>query len=236
MKITLIQCGHIQDNLKRISGDVPDIFHRFFSKYEPQIHFELYDATMGELPDENVKTGGFLFSGSAHSAYENEKWILQTKSFIRKLYRKRRKMVGICFGHQIIAESLGGIVNRSPKGWGIGVQSVAITKQMNWMIPAVTECNVLVSYQDQVETLPPEAINLGSNSHCRHFMYAIDNFVLSIQGHPEAEIEFAAALYNSRIEKIGHESVQKAINSLEKTVHHAIWARWIYNFLSSPDK
>jgi GMP synthase (glutamine-hydrolysing) len=236
MNIILIQCGHISDNLQYISGDFSDIFHRFFSKYEPKIHLDVYDATMGELPDENAKTDGILFSGSAHSASEDKKWILQTKSFIRELYRKRRKMVGICFGHQIIAESLGGSIKRSSKGWGVGVQSVTITKQARWMIPAVMKCNVLVSYQDQIETLPPGAIVLGRNSHCRHFMYAIEDFVLGIQGHPEAEKTFAAALYNSRIEMIGQESVQRAINSLEKTVHHATWAKWIYNFLSSPDK
>ena len=236
MNIILIQCGHIPDNLQYISGDVPEIFHRFFSKYEPKIHLDVYDATLGELPDEKVETDGFLLSGSAHSVYENKKWILQTKSFIRELYRKRRKMVGICFGHQIIAESLGGSVKRSSKGWGVGVQSVAITKQASWMIPAVMKCNVLVSYQDQIETLPPGAIVLGSNSHCRHFMYVIEDFVLGIQGHPEAEKAFAAALYNYRIERIGKESVKKAINSLENTVHPAIWAKWIYNFLSPPDK
>jgi len=84
--------------------------------------------------------------------------------------------------------------------------------------------------------LPPGTTVLGSNSHCRHFIYAIDNLVLGIQGHPEAEKNFAAALYNSRIERIGQESVQKAISSLEKTIHSPIWAKWIYNFLSSPDK
>jgi GMP synthase-like glutamine amidotransferase len=147
MNIILIQCGHISDNLQYISGDFSDIFHRFFSKYEPKIHLDVYDATMGELPDENAKTDGILFSGSAHSASEDKKWILQTKSFIRELYRKRRKMVGICFGHQIIAESLGGSVKRSSKGWGVGVQSVTITKQARWMIPAVMKCNVLVKIQ-----------------------------------------------------------------------------------------
>lgn len=234
LNIILIQCGHIPDNLQSISGDFPDIFHRFFSAHEPQIQLDVYDATLGELPAENVKTDGFLFSGSAHSAYENEKWILQTKSFIRELYRKRRKMVGICFGHQIIAESLGGSVKRSSKGWGVGVQSVTITKQTSWMVPAAMKCNVLVSYQDQIETLPPGAIVLGRNSHCRHFIYAIEDLVLGIQGHPETEKTFAAALYNFRIEQIGPESVKKAIDSLEKTVDQAIWARWIYNFLSSP--
>jgi GMP synthase (glutamine-hydrolysing) len=103
------------------------------------------------------------------------------------------------------------------------------------MIPAVMTCNVLVSYQDQIETLPPGAIVLGSNSHCRHFIYAIEDLVLGIQGHPEAEKTFAAALYNFRIEQIGPESVKKALDSLEKTVDHAIWAKWITNFLSSPD-
>ena len=234
MNIILIQCGHIPDNLQHISGDFADIFHRFFAKYEPSIQLDVYDATTGELPAENVKTDGFLFSGSAHSAYENQKWILQLKRFIRQLYRKRRKMVGICFGHQIIAASLGGSVKRSSKGWGVGVQRVDIKKQMSWMVPAVMKCSVLVSYQDQIETLPPGAIVLGRNAHCRHFMYAIEDFVLGIQGHPEAEKTFAAALYNYRIEQIGKKTVQKAINSLEKTVDHAIWARWITNFFSSP--
>lgn len=235
MKIILVKCMQIPDNLQYISGDISDIFLRFFSGHASKIQLDFYDATTGELPDKKVPADGFLFSGSAYSAYENEEWILGLKKLIGELYRQSRKMVGICFGHQIIADALGGSVTRSPQGWGLGVQNVYIEKKMHWMIPAVRECNVLASYQDQIETLPPGATVLGSNSHCRYFMYAIDNLVLGIQGHPEADKTLAAEFYRSKIGQIGEDMVNDAVRSLQETIQPEIWLNWIVNFFSTQD-
>lgn len=230
MKITLIKCMTLPENLKRIHGDVNDIFLKYFNKHRPEIKMDIYDAEKGQLPDSNHYTDGFLFSGSASSSYEQKKWINGTKKFIRQLHQERRKMVGICFGHQIIAEALGGKVVKSDQGWGVGVQSVSIKMKKDWMRPYLDNPTVLVSYQDQVEVLPPKAEVLGMNSHCRYFMFSIKNNVLGIQGHPEVEKELAAALFNSRINRLGITLAQKAIKSLENNVSSEIWFNWICNY------
>lgn len=234
MKIGLIKCSTLPDSFRSVYGDVSDRFMNLFSRHESTIDFEPYDAVKGNLPDVRANLNGFLITGSASSAFDDTGWISDTKQFLRNLYREQKKMVGICFGHQVIAEALGGKVVRSSRGWGLGVQTAFIEKPGNWMKPFVKACNIIVSHQDQVETLPPHATLLGSTAHCRNFLYTIDKSVLGIQGHPEIDKTFAAALYASRIESLGQKAIDDAINSLQEPVDQTLWAKWIVNFLNQP--
>ena len=230
MKIGLLQCYCVPESLIHISGSVSDMFSNLFTKYAPGIAIEAYDVMNGKFPDIDENLQGFLITGSPYSAYEDEAWIIELKKFIQKIYTRRKKIVGVCFGHQIIAEALGGKVARSSKGWGIGVQPVHINKTMEWMKPINHELNLLVSYQDQIEVLPPNSSLLASNSHCPYFMYEIENIVLGIQGHPEFDKNFTEALYKYKAKLLGNDIVLGAISSLHKSIHPHIFAKWINNF------
>ena len=230
MKIGLLKCYSVPEAMFHISGDISDIFNNFFEKFAPEIELEVYDVVNGDFPDLDGELKGFLCTGSPHSAYDDEAWIIELKKFIQNIYHQKKKIVGICFGHQIIAEALGGKVVRSSKGWGIGVQAIKINKIMEWMKPFSDKLNILASYQDQIESLPPKGSLLAGNSHCQYFMYEIENIVLGIQGHPEFEKKFVETLYKSRVELIGRNIVSTAISSLNGSIHPHIFAEWINNF------
>jgi GMP synthase-like glutamine amidotransferase len=233
MKIGLLLCATVSDTLIHLSGSVADMYRNLFNRHVPDIELEIYDVINGDLPDVTGNLSGFLCTGSPCSVYNDYRWIKLLKKFVQDVYHHKKKIVGICFGHQIIAEALGGKVAYSPKGWGIGVQEICIDQTRKWMIPPTDELNMLVSYQDQVEILPPGGVSLAGNSHCRYFIYEIQNVALGIQGHPEFDKAYAKALYMSRCEMIGQDIVSQATSSLSKPVHSHICAGWIYHFFKN---
>jgi GMP synthase-like glutamine amidotransferase len=234
MKIGLLVCAKVSDSLAHLSGSIADMYRNLFNRHAPEIELEIYDVINSNLPDVTGSLSGYLFTGSPSSVYdEDQEWIIALKKFVQAAYQHKKKMVGVCFGHQLIAEALGGSVACSSKGWGIGVQEVDIHHTRDWMIPRAEKFNMLVSYQDQVTTLPSGGALLAGNSHCRYFMFDIQNVALGIQGHPEFDIRYAEALYESRRELFDQDVFSKAMASLKKTVHPNIFAEWICHFFKN---
>ncbi len=233
MKIGLLVCAKVSNKLIHISGSIVDMYRNLFNRHAPDIELEIYDVVNGDFPHVTGNLSGFLCTGSPCSVYDDHAWIKGLKKFVQAAYNHKKKMVGICFGHQIIAEALGGSVACSARGWGIGVQEVDIYHTRNWMIPRAEKMKMLVSYQDQVTKLPPGGVLLAGNSHCRYFMFDIQNVALGIQGHPEFDKRYAEALYASRHELFDQVVFSKAMASLNKTVHPNIFAEWICHFLKN---
>ena len=230
MKIGLLVCTKLSEAVIRQFGSIADMYCNMFNRHAPEIELEVYDAIGGDLPNMKGALSGFLCTGSPSSAYEDHEWIKELKKFVKEAYRHKKKMVGICFGHQIIAEALGGKVARASRGWGLGVQGMHIHQTRDWMKPGAEHLNMLVIHQDQVTLLPPDGVLLAGNSHCRYFMYEVPNVALGIQGHPEFEKDYAEALYTRRRDVIGHDIVSEATSSLSKPVHTDILVGWICRF------
>jgi GMP synthase-like glutamine amidotransferase len=233
IKLALLKCMTVSSPLKGEYGDVSDMFLAFFSRQASRISLQIHAAEQGDLPEPDAPLDGIIISGSPCSPNENLEWIKKTRQFIQTSHRQKKKMLGICFGHQLLADALGGKVKRAPQGWGLGVQPVSIHQQMPWMEPAAKQCNIMVSYQDQVIELPPGAKRLASNSHCPNFMFALGHHVLGIQGHPEFSKSFAKALYQSRQEMLGQETLDHAMESLGHEVDPRLWLQWIHQFFVS---
>ncbi|MFK5952298.1 MAG: hypothetical protein QM498_04510 [Desulfobacterium sp.] len=233
MKLALLKCMTVSSPLKDEYGDISDMFRAFFSRHTSQIDLQIYDTEQGELPEPETPLDGIIISGSPCSPNENLDWIKRTRQFIQTSHHQKKKMVGICFGHQLLAEALGGKVKKAAQGWGLGVQPVFIHQQRPWMETAAKQTSILVSYQDQVVELPPGAQLLASNSHCPNFMFTLNQHVLGIQGHPEFSKPFARALYQSRQESFDKESLTLALESLGNEVHPRQWLQWIHQFFIS---
>ena len=193
--------------------------------------FHVFNVIKEEYPKEIHSCDAYLITGSANSIYDKESWISNLSLFIRKLHHQQKKIIGVCFGHQLIAKALGGAAKRSEKGWGIGVMSTKIEHHENWMIPELDNFSLITSHQDQVTKLPKDAILLGSNSFCPVSMYRIGNHILSMQGHPEFTPDYAEALFKNRMSIIGGKKVQKAVDSLRKKTDHQVIVNWIIHFL-----
>lgn len=231
MKIGIITCGHVDPSLASYHGQYFDMIAASLYEVNNQLEFVDYDATRGELPslDQCV---GFIITGSVHNAYDNDPWIVELVSWIRRCEAIRRPLVGICFGHQIIARALGGTVMKSEKGWGLGSYTANVSVQKKWMNLSMDSVRMLVSHQDQVVTVPKGMKVIAGNDFCPNFMLAKDNHIFTVQGHPEFSSEFTGKLVEKRREIIGSAHAEDAFRQLNKPQDSALILHWIDSFLN----
>jgi GMP synthase-like glutamine amidotransferase len=165
MRIGLLECDHVDDRYRSIAGDYDDMFAALLSPVTPDALLVRYDAVGGVLPDSPGECDAWLATGSRFSAYDDLPWIDDLCAFVRDVHDDGAPFVGICFGHQVLAQALGGDVVKAPSGWGAGGHRVRLTAREPWMDPARDECSLLFMHQDQVVQLPADAVALGSSDH-----------------------------------------------------------------------
>lgn len=219
MTVGLLQCDHVAGEFLHIAGDLDAMFQRWLPA-----DWRVYDLTAGHCPAPH-ECDAWVATGSRFSVYDDVPWINAFAQLVREIHAARRPFLGVCFGHQMMAHALGGKVARSPRGWGVGVHTFAVHQREPWMEPPLESVSVLMSCQDQVEDLPPDSVVLASNDHCPVAMYCYGT-LLGIQGHPEWDPSYAAALLEARRQRIGAERADAAAATLATPRHSKELARW----------
>ena len=232
MKLGLLQCDDVKESLQAKHGNYPAMFRRYFSELDPDIRLAVYDVRAGEFPAELDACDAYITTGSQHGLADGLAWVEELIEFIRTLHVSRKKFIGICFGHQLLAEALGGVVKCSERGWGVGLSENRLIGARAWMQPPLGRLRLLVSHQDQVSELPNGAELLSGSDFCPYFMYAIEQHMLAVQGHPEFTPEYARDLMYSRLDRIPREVVERAEHSLEKGKPDShVFGQWVLNFV-----
>ena len=164
MKLAILETGAPPAPLDARFGRYPEMFGRLLGGDLP---CESYDVAAGELPGDPADHEAYLITGSAAGVYEPLPWIDPLKAFLRAA-KGRAKLVGICFGHQLMAETFGGHVEKVEKGWGVGLHTYPIVERAPWMDDA-TAVSIPASHQDQVVLQPPPRTSslLGVHTLCR---------------------------------------------------------------------
>lgn len=225
MKVAILETGRPPDDLADRFGDYPDMIERMLG---PGFDAERFDVQAGELPEANTHDA-YLLTGSPAGVYEPLPWIEELFEFIRSV--RDRKMIGICFGHQAMAAALGGRVEKSDMGWGIGLHSYSIVGREPWMDGA-SEIAVPVSHQDQVVIQPPNTDVVAESTFTAFAALAWkDRPAISFQFHPEFAPEFAKALIAKRYDVLPDPDA--AIASLDAPNDRDVVAKWISNFLKA---
>ncbi len=232
MKVTVIETGLVPEPIRGDWPDYPAMFEAFLEPAAPDFTFETVSVIRGEALPDPASLDAILITGSKAGVYEDHDWIPPLLDFIRWAAHERTPQVGICFGHQAMAQALGGLVVKSEKGWGIGRHSYQVCHRADWLEPAPDTLSLAVSHQDQVVVPPPGAAAFLVSDFTPHagLVYA-QGPAISLQGHPEFNAAFARALYRSRLgDPLGAAAVGDAEASLEAPLDVDIAARWIAGF------
>jgi GMP synthase-like glutamine amidotransferase len=195
--------------------------------------WRVYAADEGEYPETPEACDAYIVTGSAAGVYDDDPWIARLLDFLRSA-RGRAKLVGVCFGHQAMAQAFGGRVVKSPKGWGIGEHDYRIVRREPWMDDAA-QVRMPASHQDQVVELPPAAEVVGASDFTPLAMLTWrDQPAISMQPHPEFEPAYAKALIEARRGKVyADDEADRAIASLDLPDDRKRVAGWIRAFLAS---
>ena len=234
MNIGLLGCDDVPQRFRHIAGGYRDMFEKLLSPHLPGARYTWFDVVNGELPASADACDAYVCTGSRYSAYEERDWIVKLKDYVRELHESRKRFVGICFGHQVLAQALGGEVTLAEQGWGVGIHGMRITQHEPWMQPQQDDCRLQYMHGDQVQRLPREGVVLAAAPHCPVAMFRVGETMLGIEGHPEFPAPYVEALVQTRRERIGEARAEAALASLGTPADDAVVARWIANFLMIP--
>lgn len=194
MRIGILETGRPLPELQPRFGRYDTMLQRLLGE---GFETTTYDVTAGEFPARPEEHSGYIVTGSPAGVYEDHPWIPPLLSFLRSA-KGKTKLVGICFGHQVMAEAFGGRVVKSPKGWGVGLHRYQVFNEAPWMDPVLSFA-VPVSHQDQIVEQPPSSRIIAASPFTLFgVLHYEDQDAISFQCHPEWEPEYAEALIGHR--------------------------------------
>ncbi|WP_454713890.1 glutamine amidotransferase-related protein [Caulobacter segnis] len=229
MKIGLLQTGHPPGDLAETYGSYSAMFEALLGDGHS---YQVYDVEAGELPADPAENDAYVITGSAAGVYDPLPWIEPLKAFLRQA-KGEQPLVGVCFGHQIMAEAFGGKVIKVDKGWGVGLQAYEVETHEPWMDDA-RHVSVPASHQDQVVEIPEGARVLAGSAFTPYGILAYDDAkAISMQFHPEFTPAYAKALIEARRgTRFTDEQADAAIASLSAQNDRVRMAQWIGRFLA----
>ncbi len=237
-RFSVLKAGSAYREIRERSGDFDRMLIELLA--EPGQAWDVYDVEHGQFPREPADYDGFVITGSRYSATDNLPWVKELCALVTAIRGRGQALLGICFGHQVLAQALGGEVRPSPLGWDVGVRSVQLTlagQQAAALAAARTAApqpvRVFQLHQDIVTRLPPGAAHLASSDHTPHEMFSLGACILGVQGHPE----FDADVIRVALAKLGAASLlpQERIAQCEATLvqkpHRDFLRHWLRAFL-----
>ena len=230
MKIGILQCDDVADELQPEFGNYPAMFERLLGEAASNLEFATYRALDGELPNSVEDCDAYITTGSKHGVNDGLAWVDKLEEFVLELAKAKKKFVGICFGHQVMAKALGGAV--SDGGWGIGMSFNKVDVEKPWMDSSQETLNLIVSHRDQVTELPAGVEVLASSEFCPNYMLQYGSQMMTVQGHPEFSKNYSRALMEKRKNIIPPPLILDGQASLAADADDRLMAQWIINFFN----
>lgn len=236
LRVGLLLCDDVDDDAQARYGTYSDMFRNSIAAVDGGLALHPVRCDRGELPDSPDDFDAYLISGSRHAVYDPQPWIAQLQEFVRGCRARRKKTVGICFGHQLIAHALGGEARKATAGWGLGVHAARITCPQPWMENGGPDTYRLIAiHQDQVVALPPGFRVIATSDFCPVNLFTGDGVMLGIQGHPEFDKAFCEYRIHSRRAQLDPGVYRRSLDSLAQLDPDSRRVSgWIARFIRSP--
>ena len=236
LHLGILQTDSVLEGLQERFGDYPEMFSELFTAEDPSIRITTYDVQQS-LPT-TMDCDAYLITGCKLSVYDDLPWIRELAEFVARAINAQKKILGICFGHQLIAHFFGGLVAPAPVGWAVGVQTSTLVQKPFWMgdeAQVPDQLHLVSSHKDQVQRLPEGAQVFASSDFCPVSGFTIGDEVLTIQGHPELNTQYSKALMGVRRELLGEKVYQAGIESLATSTDAQMFTRWMLAFVRAKD-
>ena len=202
MKIGILQTGQAPETIRGALGDYPEMFAQLLA--DQGFSFDSYHVEAMAFPASIHDADGWLITGSRHGAYEDHAFIPPLEAFIRDAYAAAVPMVGICFGHQIIAQALGGKVEKVNGGWSVGAQDYDFGDE---------KLTLNAWHQDQVVTRPDGAEVAATSGFCENAALIYPGRAFTVQAHPEFSDGFVQGLMDTRARGIVPDALLDVANA-----------------------
>jgi len=232
MKLCILENDTLDSAVEATYIGYGTMFERLLRQAGAEGDIAIFNTVKGEYPDSFESYDAVLLTGSKADAFSQEPWVLRLKEKVHELLKSKKKLIGVCFGHQLIALCLGAKVGRAPQGWGAG------RMQYQWLAPELAQAQgreqvaLLASHQDQVFDLPSGARLLATSDFCPVAAFAVDDHVFCVQPHPEFVEDYSAFLLDKRRAMFGEEKYQAYSQSLAHGHDGPALARMIVAFIN----
>ena len=216
MKIGILLVGRASEDLVDEYGTYAEMLIALINTEEQVFEFKTFNILDDEFPKDHLECDGWIVTGSPHGVYEDHSWIPTVSQLINNIYEANLPIFGVCFGHQLIAQALGGHVEKSEKGWGLGLHTYQVNNKPDYMSNLSEEVTLNICHQDQVLRPPQGATVYAKSEFCENAGFYIKDKVLTMQAHPEFLVDFTKALLTARREvTIPKEFVDPALVGLK---------------------
>jgi len=235
MKLGILAAGITPDELIGEHGSYADMIIQLLDKTNSDFSFEVFDVREGEFPQGISGCDAWVISGSKFNAYDREPWMLQLRDMIKEIHTAKLPLVGICFGHQIIASTFGAQLNKFEGGWGLGLHEYSVKPGFDFVPKDVTSFRLNAIHQDQVLTKPDNAEVFASSEFCPFAGLVYGDLIFTVQAHPEFNGQFEKELLELRsgtsfpvdITQEGLDSLNQGVSANQSDV-----GSWIATFLN----
>lgn len=215
LKIGILAAGITPDALLTEFGSYADMVKRMFTQGGHSFDYATFDVRDDHFPASATECDVWLVTGSKANVYQDLPWMRRLKSLILEVYDADLPMIGICFGHQIIAEAFGGSVGKYSQGWGVGLHRYELTPDAKGFEPGMDGFTLSAMHQDQVLVKPEKATVLAQSEFCPFAALQYDNRILSVQAHPEFDMGFETRLvHHLRGQSVPESNADKALEQL----------------------
>jgi GMP synthase-like glutamine amidotransferase len=231
--VGLLACDEVAERFRHIAGGYQQMFERLLSPHIPGLCVTRFDVQAGNTPADARTCDAWITTGSRASVNDDAEWIRAVETFVGKVADSDRPFVGICFGHQLLARTLGAEVNRAPGGWGVGVLPMRVVRREDWMTPARSTVRMQYMHTDQVTEPPDGATLLSEAPHCPVAMFQCGPRLLGIEAHPEFPAAYARALIEDRRARIGEEVAEDALARVDEPTDSDVVGGWIARFFGA---